>query len=556
MENEFQALISFKYDSITNVVTAVYHPENRSIDNDNQIKLTDLYDAFKGQNWDAERIDALAAEEFVLACNNSNSSAPVFAEIAKIAHGSFEIVISEDALTASLSINPPTGGTPVSIADIRQELINKDIVYGVDEALFIQLVEQQSCPPTVIATGTPAEMSRPAYFISYIEGLEPYDPYDEDQTESHLELLSLKKLPFVQPGTKLMRLVPKFDGIDGIDVCGRFIEPKKYVDINYSNELTGIRFDEFDQNVLLAAIEGKPILHRLGMSVMPYNEINVDQLDNHYIEFEGALVVNGDLKPGMTVKVVGDVAVDGTIGHSTVEVSGSITTTGGIIGAAVSDEDDEKRVNIVSNGDIRARFIENANIKTSGAVYAENAIVSSNIISGDNVIVGKRGKIKGSILGGKIIAFESVISDSIGSEVGIETHIHVGIDLFVEDKKKALKKRFDEVNYEKVKLDKLMKVIFANPEKGANGISERVEKSRYSIIEKLEELRLQWFELENNSHGLKHAKVIFYDCLYNGSTISIGQKTMVIKNNLYNSNIYVDPMLELKIGALALNKIT
>lgn len=552
------SLFKFEYNEHTGEVVVLFFTDTWSIlkqklDGMGSLHLDALISEFSVNGWDVSKLDIEKAQVFLDKCNQQNAAISVIREcIAIIFNGKFQITISQDKLNAYLEITPPNGGLPVSESDVRQKLAELNIVFGIDDQVISELVEKQQAPATVIASGIPAEEGKPAHFISYVEGLQPYDLLTDEEEDSFFDLFSLKKLPYLKAGTAIMRLVPKYNGVDGIDVSGAFITPKTYQDIAFAEDLKGVKFDELDPNLLIAAVEGKPILHRYGMSVVPYHEINLEGIGTKFIEFEGALVINGDLQNGMDVKVTGDIAVDGTIGISRVEASGRISTSGGIVGAPDSDESLNKQVHIVCQGDVKAKFIENAHVRTSRSVFCENAIIGSQIVAGESIFVGKRGVKSGLIRGGKLIAFNKVIAGSIGFDNGLETHIHIGIDLFVDAKKLRIKKRYDEILAEKQKLDKLVKLIFEEPERGKDGIGQRVKVSRDAMIEKLDELRTAYQKIEANIHGLDSAKIVVYDTLYAGTTVSVGNKTMEFKKDIYNSSIYYGNDGEIKLGGVAL----
>ncbi|MFC0180627.1 DUF342 domain-containing protein [Thorsellia kenyensis] len=518
-----------------------------------------LSEEFRQLGYDSDYLNAENVKEFILLCQSYNIEHITPAEniipqmvVATIYHAKFNLTISTDKLNAFLEIIPAKGGLKIKLNDVKQKMVEMNIVFGLNEELIEQLVNQGECTPTNIATGTPPEPAKPAHFISYVDGLVPFDTLNDEEEESFFDLFSLKKLPYIKSDVPIMRLVPKYDGVDGIDISGQFIVPESYPDIYFSDDLKGVKIDELDPNLLISTTEGKPILHRLGMSVVPYHEINLEGIGTQNIEFEGALVINGDLQNGINVKVSGDVAVDGTIGLSTVEASGNILTSAGIVGASDSQSILNRQVNIICHGDVKAKFIENANITTSKSVYCENSIIGSNITAGGSIIVGKRGVNSGIIRGGKLIAFHRITAGSIGSNNGLPTHLQVGIDLFADKKKMAVKKKYDEVLLEKQKLDKLIKLIFQEPERGKNGIIQRVKFSRDQLLRKIDELREQYQFIEANIHGLSTAKIIVYDTLYAGTSVIIGSKGQDFKQEIYNSVLYFGRDGDIKIGSLTL----
>jgi uncharacterized protein len=265
-----------------------------------------------------------------------------------------------------------------------------EIVYGLNESILTEIFQRGHAEPTVIAQGPPPILGTATVFRSLLDSLQTHDEFDID---SPADYCSLGKILLVTPGTKLMKRIPPTPGVDGFNVQGQPLPAPVQPDIPFSDKIKGAAPDENDPNILLALIAGQPLVVQNGTDVNPVLEVDEVNLATGNIVFDGSLRVNGDITSGMTVRVSGDVVVQGTIEAALVEAGGNITVNGDIIGtadhAAGNASDDVPRTaRIRCGGEVKARFIENAIVDAQCSVNAQHQIRSSRIASSNTVQVG------------------------------------------------------------------------------------------------------------------------------------------------------------------------
>ncbi len=88
------------------------------------------------------------------------------------------------------------------------------------------------------------------------------------------------------------------------------------------------------------------------------------------IDYDGSVVIKGNVKPGFSVKATGDIVVEGVIENAYVESKGQVIVKHGIHGM-------HKGV-IRAGTNVMAKYIENANIFAGGYVESE-IILNSNV---------------------------------------------------------------------------------------------------------------------------------------------------------------------------------
>ena len=134
------------------------------------------------------------------------------------------------------------------------------------------------------------------------------------------------------------------------------------------------------------------------------------------IEYEGNVLVHGNVLAGFSITAKGDIVVEGVVEGANLCAGGHIILKRGIQGM--------DRGVLKANGNISSRFIERATVEAGGYVSAD-AIMHSNVSAkGDITVDGK----KGYITGGTIRSGSLVSAKTIGSSMGTNTNIEVGIE--------------------------------------------------------------------------------------------------------------------------------
>jgi uncharacterized protein (DUF342 family) len=134
------------------------------------------------------------------------------------------------------------------------------------------------------------------------------------------------------------------------------------------------------------------------------------------LEFVGSVSITGGVGTGYRVRAAGDIEIQGGVEGGNVEAGGNISIRYGIRGNG-------DQVRVMAAGVVRAKFIEYAVVKAGGSVYATDGIIQSSVEAGGKVeVLGNRG----SIVGGRVTARESVSARDLGSPNGIPTEVVVG----------------------------------------------------------------------------------------------------------------------------------
>ena len=134
------------------------------------------------------------------------------------------------------------------------------------------------------------------------------------------------------------------------------------------------------------------------------------------------VLVKGSVLDGYNIMAKGGIEIGGLVGRCNLRTDGFLILSSGANGKGGSE--------IYSKRGIKAKFLENVNIRSEGDIEVVRGIVNSFISCKKKVLcIGKKSKIVGSV----IHAREEIRAYSIGSEGNAETSVAVGYDPEVKD---------------------------------------------------------------------------------------------------------------------------
>lgn len=445
---------------------------------------------------------------------------PFFLDIAERRDGICQIAVSEDAMTAWLTLLPARGGNPIDRADVARALAERGVVSGLIESAITEALADGHVERRVIARGRPAEAGAPARFVSLVPAVSRRGPRVNERGVANYRELSA--LLVVKPGDALMRRTPPTPGVSGEDVFGLVIPATAGADVGFSTDASGTAGAEADPDLLCAAIAGQPVLLPTGVRVDPTLHLATVDLALGNVDFDGTVNVAGDVAAGMRIRVSGDVFVGGTVEAAAIEAGGNIVIGGGAIGHA------ERRAatdpaQLRAGGSVSVQFCENAVIESGSDVLISEVAIHCDITALQQVMIGKPGGRKSQLIGGQMRASELVRVGVIGSSGGVRTQVQVGVHPHIHaELAQAQKKR--EANL--AKLEDLHKLMALPDEPGRDRSAIREKALRTVEAVSAEQATLDQFitELTETLVVIENARVEIGEAVHPGVEVQIGSK--------------------------------
>lgn len=445
-------------------------------------------------------------------------------ELAGLYDGEFKVDTSGDMMAAYLTIFPPSGGEPVSKDKILAELANRQIHFGlmmqnIDAALSLGKAEG-----VIIAEGFPAIRGEDGYLERLIPEVKDRRP--KVDARGIADYRDLGEILTVHPDTPLMRRVAPKPGTDGKNVRGDVIPFCPGKDVQFAKNLPGTALDSKDNNVLISTITGQPVTIPGGIQVEPVLTLDTVDISTGNVNFDGSVIVKGDVHADMLVKATGDIHIGGTTEAATLYAKGDIVIKGGIAGRQTSQQGKAEAgytAVIRCTGSFTARFVESAKIEAEMGIYISEAAMNADLTATTEIVVGKGSR--GHIIGGISRASTLVKAKVLGSPNGTITKIEVGVNPFAREKVAQIDIELEKIMRDNMDIKKILDFASKFPDKVPTQTVQRAQLTADSLA-------LRHSELEANKQILLEqlalcdgAKVEIDQAAYAGVQLKIGNKS-------------------------------
>jgi len=428
---------------------------------------------------------------------------------------SVNVKISEDRMMAVGVFYPPsTHGMLTDKRNIIDDLKRAGINYGIDEAAIDDFLHKREyCKEIVLARGTKHRDGTDAVFTYFFNTKPSYQPMENE--DGTVDFHKLNFVSNVQEGDILVTLVPADLGDHGRDVTGRDLPPKKIVDRRIlAGKNTRL---EDDGKKLVATMSGHVVLD-IDNKVVVSNVLEIaGDIDTSTgdITYEGNVIIKGNVNTGYRVEATGNIEIDGVVEGATIIAGGDIVLRRGIQGM--------NKGYLKAGGNLMTKFIENASVVVRGKIES-GSILHSEVISKSEICV--RGR-KGLLVGGSVRANVLIEAQSIGSNMGSNTKVSVGIDAEVQDRIRKLTEELKGLQAEEYRTRQLLELLKAKQQQGTltkehiaalpktvqhyTELKERIEAIDNEIME----------DSLNIEDSIENARIVVRDKMYPGVTIAI-----------------------------------
>lgn len=344
----------------------------------------------------------------------------------------------------------------------------------------------------------------------------------------------------VKPGSILGRLHPPQPGVPGRDVRGMVIPAKDGVKIQIKAgdgvETDGTTYKAVAEGIVILAgglIQVSDVYETRGDVNLSTGNINIEK---------GSVIVHGSILSGFSVSAPGNILVDEVIESAKVKAGGDVEVKGGVIM--------DKGGQVQARGNLSVAFAKNAVISAEGDVSIAN--------EANNCVIYARGKVvalsgKGKIVGGAVRCGEGLYVNELGSELGVETAVHLGLERETNQealtRKKQLKATLQKI-YGVLGSGNPKEILTNAPPAKRKAVAELL-KTRLGAEAELKEVEDQ-LELERRMMRDASAAVIkVKGAIHPGVVINCFGVTMPITSAVSYSKIWFDMNREqLVIGSL------
>lgn len=350
----------------------------------------------------------------------------------------FMFELSDDKMSAKVTLVTAYGGENFGLDGIKKKLTAEGVVSGLDDDVLHKLCSKAQFAAAgeafseVVARGKNAEPGIPSSFEYHVIPMQDRVLAPNKREDGTRDMHDLGEIPSVKPGDKLMSLIPAHAGAEGYSVLGEVLQSVVPEDECFEVG-EGTEVSDTDPNLLVASRAGVLLKIRNGVSVSEALMVKDVDLAVGNIDYDGNVMVKGNIKEGMLVKATGNVIVDGIVESATVMSGGDVIVKLGIIGQATEEIEfeDDLSAKVIAEGTVTARYAQYAFIQAKKDVQMAGQILHCIVRASGDVAAGGPTQRQGKLVGGIIKGSMSITAGILGSPANTKTKIDFS-EIFVE----------------------------------------------------------------------------------------------------------------------------
>jgi uncharacterized protein (DUF342 family) len=333
-------------------------------------------------------------------------------------HG-ITLEVSADWQQAWLNVDPLYALETVTPDILLAFLQRSGLIFGLNQAVLDKAVRQGFLERELVAQGEPVTDGQDAWLEYLLDEIGQGPVENEDGSVDFRQLNILATVP---EDTPLLLRHPPIEGKAGKDLSGKIISPRVGVDRRLLEGEGTCRHPD-DPNLLVAAIPGHPVKGVQSVRIQNLVQIEEVGVKSGNIQFDGSVIIAGNVHSGYQVEAGGDIIVKGSVEDAVLNAGGNIVIHGSVFG--------NQNTHIRAKGNIHAHFIQQAQIECQGSLHVREGLFHSQVRTVGPIRVGTQ-EGKGQINGGQVSSAHLIKARILGSPSSTTTTLYLGVDPIVE----------------------------------------------------------------------------------------------------------------------------
>jgi uncharacterized protein (DUF342 family) len=442
---------------------------------------------------------------------------------------SASLEVSADRMEASITFVAAMGnGSSLTDDDVIALLDREGIVYDVELFTLVKRNKRYE-RKMLIARGRASVPGTDGYLQFHFDrsNLKPKPKIMEDGSVNFKQLDMFR---LCNRGDVLVTTVLPREGVPGVDVFGKPVPPDKTKEAAPIPMGKGTVMSD-DGLHLLADESGQLLILEGKINISPQLEIQGDVNNSTgNIDFNGEVLVRGNVTSGFTVKAKGTIDVGGVCEAATlISEKGSIVINLGVQGG--------DKAELTAANDVTAKFIEGSKVTAGGNIMADSILKSTVKCDGAVTLAGKNGL----LVGGFLVAGEKLVARTIGSPMGTLTDIEVGGNPNERSRHNELVEEFNTLRIEFEKTDKAVGTLSLAKQRDA------LDDTKKALLIKLINAKMQYRNRMNKLQdeideisrllAVNVGTVAASNVIRPGVRITIGGAQMLVREDIPNCKL-------------------
>ncbi len=436
------------------------------------------------RKWVAKDAGILALVEDTLQVLGATGSLPGLIRVSDDKLNAW-LVLQKEIVRSDIEVTQAVQSMKMTMARMGLQLMqNEDRVRTAMTAFLRDGLEQE----VLLVAGN---LPKPGQNESVQLLVNPEPDLPDSDSVHNMDFKSFSFFRTVAKGETLARVLPPQPGLAGRDVFGNITLPKAGTSVQVKPG-QNTEFAPDAPDIILASKSGKLAVEDGVPYVVDTLKVSNDvSFRTGNLKFPGSIEVDGNVLDKFSVEAKGDVGISGVVENGVVVSEGNIIIKGGVIGGDTGLI--KSKLNSVTIG-----YIHNQRIESHANIVVYNEVLNGQLLARKSVLM-KSGS--HSVIGGHLVAYESIEIHNAGNDAGAKTILEVGKDFEVEAelmrKRETLKSVRADLEFLEKRRDKLEVIVRweggKNPEnrllkERVRGVVSFLERVRTGLNAKLNEL--------------------------------------------------------------------
>lgn len=473
-----------------------------------------------------------------------------------------ELLISDDDMQVTAKVTAPQGAPPLTVNVFLQQLREQGVTLGIRRGAIDKLIQHtQNAEPgstteALIARGKFPVDGSDSQFKQLVLDARQRVLQPKELEGDKVDMRDLGEIISVDKGTPLLKRIQATPGSAGFTVRGETLEPTPGKERDLKAGI-GTEISAEDPNILIATRQGLPCMVDNAANVDDVLSMRKVDATTGHVEYEGSVLVQGNVGPGMRIIADGDVTVSGYVDSAFIESGGNVTVTKGVIGQqnepeseSIEDQIPEHSTRISAKGSIWVSYSQYATLTSEHGVIVDKQLTHCHVITKGTLCLGGEGKeARGKLIGGVVDTCNHIYAGQIGAPAGTRTLINLTMppvpEAYTQEKEQLTTELRDELSQVK-KLTKVRQKASqekSNPKlkEFLSTLDQKIENHRRNVTV----LRIKATELRKRDPDkipiISYANRVLYAGTLFRSEVETkaihenrGPSTLILKNGNFN----------------------
>jgi uncharacterized protein (DUF342 family) len=344
------------------------------------------------------------------------------------------------------------------VKDVKDALDGQRIKFGIDENRIAKVISdcessKKGQKDACIASGKPPIAGADGA-IEYLFSTDSQDADFKILPDGRIDYHHSQNIMMAKKDQMLAKIIAPKQGAIGMNIlCEEIPAPSGNPAVFAAGE--GVRAEKSGAE-FYAEINGSIILNGSVITVVNTYVVDGDvDYSTGNIQFNGNVLINGNVPDGFEVKAEGDIIVAKIVENARLEAGRDVVIKGGVQG---------KGKGLISAGrDIKVGYAQNARLEAQGTIYIKNFAINSYVFTSKNIIMLEK---RGSIIGGEAFAQQGIDVRVLGSENGVKTFVEVGTNYLVMRRISELDAAIGFCERNIMKIDDSLKTFYSRMKSG------------------------------------------------------------------------------------------